>query len=249
MAFIGTAVWSVPLISKEKFETEGTHLERYAKALTGVEINSSFYREHKHETYIKWANSVPAHFRFSVKLSRFFTHETCLKETGSLTDVLEGISGLGEKWGVLLVQLPPSLSFVKGDVEKFLKSLRQIYSGVVVWEPRHLSWTKDPALDVLADFKVSKVRADPEPCLVPALKRRKVEEVLYYRLHGTPEIYKSRYSIEVIAKISDRMNEFTKSGSPAWCIFDNTTFGFATENALELKAFCDSKSVRFVDLE
>ena len=42
------------------------------------EINSSFYRPHKKETWERWARSVPADFRFSVKAPKAITHEARL---------------------------------------------------------------------------------------------------------------------------------------------------------------------------
>lgn len=231
--YIGTAAWTIPPNAKDGFPSEGTHLERYSQVLNCVEINTSFYREHKPDTYAKWAESVPENFRFSAKLLRYFTQEKRLRETGEkLKEVIGGMSHLGRKWGVLLIQLPPSLSFQQKDVDRFLSAVRKVYEGPIAWEPRHTSWTTDHALDLLANYEVSKVRADPEPCYVPARNRRRVEKFLYYRLHGSPEIYKSRYDKDIINRVAQKMDEANK---PAWCIFDNTTFGFATENALELK--------------
>jgi uncharacterized protein YecE (DUF72 family) len=233
--YVGTAGWTIPPQLREVFDSEGSHLERYSRSLNCVEINSSFYREHKPETYSKWASMVPSHFRFSTKLLRYFTQEKRLKETGSrLKEVLEGMSHLGEKWGALLVQLPPSLEFDRNDTVRFLNELRNLYSSPILWEPRHLSWCSDAALELLSAHGVSKVLADPEPCYLTSAKRRKVEKVLYYRLHGSPEIYKSRYSSEIIERLAKKIRSAQAGSKEAWCVFDNTTFGFATENALEL---------------
>ncbi|MBY0314836.1 MAG: hypothetical protein K2Q26_04920, partial [Bdellovibrionales bacterium] len=49
-------------------------------------------------------------------------------------------------------------------------------------------------------------------------------------LHGTPEIYKSRYNNSYLSQIATQLD-----APSSWCIFDNTTFGFAMENALELQ--------------
>jgi uncharacterized protein YecE (DUF72 family) len=95
--YIGTAGWSIPSSLAQRFPGSGTHLERYARIFNAVEINSSFYRDHQIKTYERWAKSVPPDFRFSVKLSRYFTQEMRLKETGpKLAKTLEGIKGLGK---------------------------------------------------------------------------------------------------------------------------------------------------------
>jgi uncharacterized protein YecE (DUF72 family) len=238
--FIGTAGWSLPKALQASFPEQGTYLQRYSRVLNCVEINSSFYREHKPETYFKWAASTPDKFLFSVKLSRYFTQKMRLKESGSeLQEVLLGIAHLGKKWGVLLVQLPPSLEFESQHARKFLSELRRHYAGPVVWEPRHFSWSSTVALGLLKDYAVSKVLADPEACKISTSQRPLVENIRYYRLHGTPEIYKSKYSDERIRRLANKIQKPLSLPEQTWCIFDNTTFGWATENALALHSICD----------
>ena len=64
----------------------GSNLARYAARFAAVEINSSFYRPHRPETYARWADSVPAGFRFAVKLPKSITHEKRLQEFGAELD-------------------------------------------------------------------------------------------------------------------------------------------------------------------
>ena len=77
--FVGCAGWSIPRQHASYFPSEGSHLERYARFLPAVEINSSFYRPHKPATYARWAASVPDGFRFLFKLPRAITHERRLR--------------------------------------------------------------------------------------------------------------------------------------------------------------------------
>src|SRR5215210_4199150 len=79
--FIGTAWWCIPRASAHRFASEGTHLQRYALTLPAAEINSSFHRPHAPATYAKWAASVPAGFRFAVKLPRVITHDQKLRRS------------------------------------------------------------------------------------------------------------------------------------------------------------------------
>ena len=234
--FIGTAGWSIPTYLKPKFPSIGTHLQRYAQVFNCVEINSSFYRDHKPDTYAKWTSMVPDHFRFAIKLNREFTHHNRLQQPEPrINQVLAGISELKEKWAVLLIQLPPSLEFDLEITKKFLQKLRKYYSGPVVWEPRHLSWITHYAVQLLAEFKINKVIADPEPCPIKESLRNNLEELRYFRLHGSPDIYKSRYSQEVIQELTQTIHDSASKNTPAWFIFDNTTYGYATENAMELQ--------------
>ena len=72
---VGCAGWNIPRQSIAHFELEGSHLERYSRTFSCCEINSSFYRAHKYETWERWSASVPQDFRFSVKLPRTITHK------------------------------------------------------------------------------------------------------------------------------------------------------------------------------
>ncbi len=109
---VGTAGWSIPRATAESFPGDGSHLSRYASVMSGVEINTSFYRSHRPEVYERWAAQTPRAFRFAVKLPRVITHDQRPRAAREpLSRFLEEISGLGERLGVLLVQLPPSLVF------------------------------------------------------------------------------------------------------------------------------------------
>ena len=236
---IGTAGWSIPKAHAGHFSAEGSHLVRYAQVLNCVEVNSSFYREHQRKTYERWSRDTPDDFKFSVKLSKTFTHIQKLKvEKRALGESIHSISGLGKKFGALLVQLPPSLSFDSKIARKFFESLRSSYSGKVVIEPRHLTWASASAVRTLLSFSISKVFADPEPVLYKG-DTSKIHEaggLVYFRLHGSPQIYKSNYSKTDLKKIRQKLVCYQNQGIDSWCIFDNTTFGHATGNAVDLKA-------------
>jgi uncharacterized protein YecE (DUF72 family) len=234
---IGTAAWAVPKALSESFESEGTHLQRYSKVLNAVEINTSFYRDHKADTYEKWAKSTPDSFRFAVKLSKVFTHEDQLVvDPQQLKTVVEGIMRLGPKLAVILIQLPPKLSFEEGKVRKFFEQLRSLYQGPIALEPRHKSWVSAEALSVLEDFDVGKVIADPEPCPASLEFQKATQDVCYLRWHGSPVIYESRYEEDSMQALKLRAEELSRDFNEVWIIFDNTTFGWATVNALEMKS-------------
>lgn len=113
--YIGCAGWSFARATVPDVPDEGSQLEKYSSIFKAVEINSSFHRSHRTSTYERWAASVPAAFKFSVKLPKAITHELRLAETSELvTKFLGEVAGLGPKLGALLVQLPPTLEL---DVE------------------------------------------------------------------------------------------------------------------------------------
>jgi uncharacterized protein YecE (DUF72 family) len=232
---IGCAGWAIPKETTANFVTGGTHLERYSQALNSAEINSSFYRPHKNETWERWGNSVPVDFRFSVKAPRTITHEARLNcGPELLSPFLRQISFLHNKLGPVLIQLPPSLEFDRALAKRFLSLLRKNYAGDVVWEPRHGSWFDETADDLLQEFQIARVAADP-PCVPAATRPGGFAGVFYFRLHGSPHLYYSEYSRDFLNGLAAQLADLATT-TEVWCVFDNTAAGFAVRNALELTA-------------
>ncbi len=233
--FIGTASWTIPKEFRGRFPAEGSHLQSYESGLNAVEINSSFHRDHKGMTYRRWAETVNSDFRFSVKLSKVFTHTQLLKEgEKDVRENLEAISELGSKLGCLLIQLPPKLKFNEGDAETFFTGLRECYDGPVAFEPRNLTWDDRDARALQKEFKLSRVIADPQPYFSRELDESDFSGLAYFRLHGSPVMYRSEYEARRLKSYAKQIRSFVAGGLEVWCIFDNTTFGFATANALDL---------------
>jgi uncharacterized protein YecE (DUF72 family) len=230
---VGTAGWAIPAQQASLFFGDGSHLQRYATRFKAVEINSSFYRPHRPQTYERWAATVPSDFRFAVKVPKEITHVRRLKGTEDLLGRFLGeASALGDNLGPLLVQLPPSFVFEKVTVAGFLHDLRNRFSGAVVCEPRHRTWFDDDVDRFLADLRIARVAADP--AIVPrAAEPGGWTELCYHRLHGSPRIYYSAYSSGDLDSLESRL---AKCAGECWCIFDNTAEGAATQNALALIA-------------
>lgn len=239
---IGCAGWALPKSLQEAFPPGGSHLARYAGRLGCAEINSSFYRPHQPATYARWAAAVPPGFRFSVKLPRRITHELRLGACDEELDTFLAQAGqLGDQLGCLLVQLPPSLALDEHVAERFWRALRDRHDGPVVVEPRHASWFGPSGDALLNRHHVGRVRADPLPCegacWATGLREgtangRPVYYPAYYRLHGSPTIYRSAYDEAYLAALAGRLRQEAAQGGEVWCIFDNTALGAATANAL-----------------
>jgi uncharacterized protein YecE (DUF72 family) len=234
--FVGTAGWSIPFASADRCLSEGTHLQRYSRVFSCAEINSSFHRPHRVTTYEKWAGSTPPEFRFAVKVPRTITHEGQLRRARSLLErFLVETSGLGYKRGPLLVQLPPSLGFDARVAGKFFELVRADYEGFVVCEPRHETWFSARAEALLLRFNVGRVAADPPPAAgadVPG----GWTGIVYYRLHGAPRKYWSKYTSDYLGALGRAVQSVPPSVD-AWCVFDNTASGAALENAWELTRY------------
>jgi uncharacterized protein YecE (DUF72 family) len=234
MIRIGTAGWSIPRDVSTRFSGEGSHLARYARVLPCAEINSSFYRAHSQATYARWAAQTPEDFRFAVKMPQVITHENALRRSREpLRNFLLEIEGLGDRLGPLLVQLPPSLAFERRVVRSFFALLRAEHQGSVVCEPRHATWFTPSASELMHEYRIHRLAADPAPHSASREPAGWLNDVLYYRLHGSPRKYWSAYSSEYIDALA---SEFTllSPAREAWCIFDNTASGAAAANALQL---------------
>jgi uncharacterized protein YecE (DUF72 family) len=233
--YIGTAGWSIPRPEQRRFPAGESHLVRYAQVLPAVEINSTFHRPHRASTFERWAASVPRAFRFSVKLPRTITHDQRLVGTADLMKTfLTDLAPLGQRLGCLLVQLPPSLAFDRRVARTFFSLLRKRFERGIALEPRHASWFEDRAGQLLEDYEVARVAADP-PRVEGGGEPGGWRGLAYFRLHGSPRIYYSSYDDDYLESLASRLDELRRHRIPGWCIFDNTTLGAGTSNALALQ--------------
>lgn len=230
---VGTAGWSIARQNADQFAADGSSLERYAARFSVAEINSSFHRPHRASTWERWRDSVPATFRFSVKLPRTITHDAKLKDCSALLDeFLKQAGALGEKLGVLLVQLPPKLEFDPSVAHSFFTQLKSRTMANLACEPRNESWFEAEADKLLQEHYVARVAADPALCEAAALPGG-WPGLRYWRLHGSPVVYRSSYS-DRIDKYAQLLSEFSVRAAESWCIFDNTASSAATGDALAL---------------
>lgn len=241
---IGTASWTLPRDHAHHFPPPGdanlTHLQRYAHRLHAVEINSSFHRPHQRKTWERWAASTPPNFRFSVKLPKAITHTAKLRNTGALLQTfLNQVTGLGNKLGPLIIQLPPSLAFDEALTHDFLTTLRELHpsnsptQNPAALEPRHASWFTPAADRLLRSFAIARVAADPPAGSPLAATPGGAQHLRYDRLHGSPRTYYSNYTHAHLKDLAETLRS-TPPTTALWIIFDNTALGHATENALHL---------------
>lgn len=233
---IGCAGWSLPRAQWPRFPVEGSHLERYAARFDAVEIDTSFYRPHRVQTYARWAASTPAHFRFAVKLPKTITHEARLEGPRDALDAFLGeVEGLGPKLDCLLIQLAPSHAFDATVVQRFLADLRRRHEEPVAIEPRHASWFAPEVEALLARQRVARVLADPV-LHVGGEWPGGWPQLVYLRLHGRPRVYWSAYDEALLDRLALRLQQARDEGAACWCILDNTAGGEAVGNALTLQA-------------
>jgi uncharacterized protein YecE (DUF72 family) len=231
--FVGTAGWTVPRAVAAQFPAVGSGLVRYAHRFLATELNSTFWRRHQAATFERWRDSVPRDFRFAVKLPRSITHVAELRRARSLlAQFFDDVAGLGDRLGPVLVQLPPSLKFEMRGARAFFRTLRVLHDGHVACEPRHASWFTPAADALMVDHGIARVAADP-PRTLAGDQPGGFPSLVYFRLHGSPVMYRSSYGPAVLAALAARLRVAARRGS-VWCIFDNTASGAAAADAVAL---------------
>ncbi|MGB7291620.1 MAG: DUF72 domain-containing protein [Thermodesulfobacteriota bacterium] len=199
-----------------------------------TEINYSFYHLPKSKTYENWYNQTPDSFVFAVKASRFITHVKRLKEVKSAWDrFLENALYLKEKLGPILFQLPPSFRASHENVKRLEEFLQQIANEDLrfAFEFRHENWCNDEIYRIIKKYNVAWVIADspryPKAEVVTA-------DFVYIRMHGSEKLFSSKYSIEEIEDLAEKIKIWYSKGSDIYTYFNNDFHGYAIENAREL---------------
>lgn len=91
----------------------------------------------------------------------------------------------------------------------------------------------------MVSLKVARVAADPAICDdagVPGGWRG----LSYWRLHGSPVMYRSSY-LDRIPAYAERLRREVKDRRPVWCIFDNTASSAGAGDALALMDACATR--------
>lgn len=228
---VGTAGWGIPREVAEHFPSHGSALSRYGSVFSVAEVNSSFHRAHRLSTWERWRDAVPEGFRFSVKVPKLITHTHKLIDVAGLLDDFVAQAGvLGDKLAILLVQLPPKLGFEQATARTFFEQLAERSDAVIACEPRHPSWFTPAADALLQQLCVARAAADPAICEAAAVPGGWAG-LAYWRLHGSPVIYRSSYR----DRIADYASKLQAGPTHAvWCIFDNTAASAGAGDALAM---------------
>lgn len=206
-------------------------LEFYSRVFKTVELNVTFYRLPKKETFRRWFKETPDDFSFSVKGSRFITHIKRLDEPEEpLEQFFRAAKALGEKLKIVLWQFPPSFQI---DLEKFKRfvDLLPPYETRNAFEFRHPSWIDENVRDILKEMGYTYCMADWPPFIddLPP-----TTNYVYLRRHGHGGNYASLYTREELERDAQRVKEFLEKGIDVYVYFNNDAYAYATQNAREL---------------
>lgn len=211
--------------------------EYYCQHFNTIEINSSFYRQPSAKSFSTWYDNSPKDFLFTIKAPRTITHYSKFVAAESLINDFYQVTqkGLREKLGCVLFQLPPSLPYTKERLTLILKSLQKDFNNVI--EPRHTSWWNPEVFQELKEHQVI-FSGISYPSDLPEEVIQDTDPV-YYRFHGKPILYKSKYSTDQLINF---INQVGSEHQQIFVYFNNTWGDSALINSRELMALVPQKN-------
>ena len=210
-----------------------------SRSLGSIEINGSFYSLQTPQSYARWYADTPDDFLFSVKGSRFITHNKKLGDVdAALANFLaSGVLRLEEKLGPFLWQLSPKLRYDEERLERFFGLLPRDTEAAAELAARHdhrvegRSWLTTSRKRRLRHAIEPRHESFFNPAFSRLCRRHGVaivfsdsaswpatEEVtagfVYLRLHGSRETYASRYSDEELDWWARRIRLWQRGDEP-----------------------------------
>lgn len=205
--------------------------EYYCTQFNTLELNVTFYRMPTLKAFETWYEQSPADYRFAVKAPRQVTHYKKFNAEAQpiLADFYGTVrEGLRDKLGPVLFQLPPKAEYTPELAERLIESLDPDFNNVT--EFRHPSWWEAEPQRLLTKHNVAFVgQSYPPPLELPDDVIANTD-TLYYRLHGVPELYKSSYSREFLARIAADIKA-AKHVKQAYVFFNNGIGGVGAQDA------------------
>lgn len=215
-------------------------LEAYADRFDTVELNATFYRLPGAQTFERWADRVPAEFRFAVKASRYLTHLRRLSQPAEPIERLwSRASRLGHRFGPVLYQLPPRWRPNPERLASFLDAVPDGHpQAVEIRDPR---WYRDDVLRLLDRSGVALCLHDMAGSVSPT---EPCGPLVYVRFHGAGQRYDGRYPGQRLRAWADRIARWTADGLTVWAYFNNDLGGHAVRDAGRLREMVARRGVR-----
>ena len=187
-----------------------------SRAVTAIEINGTFYRTQKPESFRKWAEETPDDFVFTVKGVRYVTNRRVLAEAGPSIEAFlaSGPLELKQKLGPFLWQLAPTKRFDAEDIAAFLTLLPKSYEGRELrhaLEVRHDSFCVPQFVSLARKAGVAIVYADSDkhPAIADV-----TADFVYARLQRCADNIPTGYSPEDLRHWGERVKTWEGGGVP-----------------------------------
>jgi uncharacterized protein YecE (DUF72 family) len=214
---------------------QARELEFAARQFNALEINGTFYGMQVPQSFRNWALRAPDDFVYAVKGPRFLTHMLQLTrlEAPLANFFASGVLALGHKLGPILWQFPERFVFNPDKLVPFFEMLPRSTTEAARLGQRHDHRLRAaPHLDVIADRQLRhcieiRHQGFRDAAFVELLRRYDIALVcadtvdwpllmdvtadfVYCRLHGSTELYKSRYSEAELDRWAARVSAWSR---------------------------------------
>jgi uncharacterized protein YecE (DUF72 family) len=211
-------------------------LSHYTQHFPTVELNNSFYRLPSERAFQGWQEKAPQGFLFAVKANRYITHMKKLRDAREpLEKFLSRARLLGDKLGPILYQLPPNWNCNLERLRQFLALLPGDLDHV--FEFRNRTWLRDEVFALLAEHEVAF-------CIISLpgfdCPLRVTAPLVYIRMHGSGLVYGGCYNEGELRQWAERIRGFIGEGRDVYVYFNNDAFGYAVQNAQQLREMLGS---------
>jgi uncharacterized protein YecE (DUF72 family) len=198
-------------------------LQFASRKLTAIEINGTFYRTQKPDTFRKWADETPPGFVFSLKAPRYAVNKRVLAEAGPSIKLFveSGFAELGDRLGPILWQFAPTKKFDAADFGAFLALLPREVKGRGLrhaLEVRHESFRSPQFFELAQKAGAAIVLADSDdyPCIA-----QETASFTYARLMKSRQDEPTGYAHAELAGWMERAQNWRAAGRDAFVYFIN----------------------------
>ncbi len=199
----------------------------YCRYFQTIELNTTFYRFPRVEFLTRWYERSPEDFIFSVKAPRLITHYKRFRDAKQyLSDFYRAVrGGLKEKSGPVLFQFPGNFAFDENRLEKLVRLVNPAFNNV--FEFRHESWWNEQVFTRFTEANLTFAGMDHPQLPADVIK---TSSMIYYRFHGAPRLYLSKYSNEHLTRVANTIHP-VRDAEKVFIYFNNTAAGAAVVNA------------------
>jgi uncharacterized protein YecE (DUF72 family) len=201
-----------------------TRLHYYSSKFNSIEINTSFYKIPRCQTYSNWSLEVPEDFTFSIKLWQGITHVRPQYFLTRDIEIFFSVLGcLGKKRGCLLIQFPSSTIMDPDEFRDLMKKIKKM-DPVGHWrlaiEFRHNRWYENQVFDIIGEYGASLVLHDMPNSLMNQLQGD--PSFVYMRFHGEKGDYRGTYGTDFLKSRADQIALWMNQGLDVYAYFNNT---------------------------
>jgi uncharacterized protein YecE (DUF72 family) len=232
--YIGTSGWTYDHWKGRFYPPElpkKSWFDYYSGKFSAVEVNATFYRSFKDQTYQNWRQRAPQGFGYVLKAPQLITHRKYL--LGVEEDIqafYHSCSILEDKFEMILLQVAPTMPY---DLTRLRNALSAFPDpSRVAVEFRRPEWLNQDTLRLLKEIGAAVCNVDsPQQKLTNNLTSNRA----YLRLHGRNNWYAYNYSHEELVQIAELSQKLVEQGASRVYIFFNNDFeAYAPANALTL---------------